>query len=180
MAIPLISILIFGVFVAIGVWYRRRPEIHRPMMLLATLSIVAAATDRITGLSLSMPRASGAGYLVRFFPPRRGARRLGCSRRRPRQAQGPGVGKQEYRTRLQHGVPIHRQRIDGVPSGTGEGRCRARSPRDRLRNLHDPASADQEGRESAPGLRGRQRHDSSHPRRSVRRSRPPNNDQTTG
>jgi hypothetical protein len=50
MAIPIISILTFGTFVAIGVWNRRRPEIHRPMMLLATLSVIAAATDRITGL----------------------------------------------------------------------------------------------------------------------------------
>lgn len=50
MAIPFFSIVTFGVFVAIGVAFRRRPEIHRPMMLLATLSVIAAATDRITGL----------------------------------------------------------------------------------------------------------------------------------
>lgn len=50
MAIPIFSILTFGLFVALGIWHRRRPEIHRPMMLLATLSIIAAAADRITGL----------------------------------------------------------------------------------------------------------------------------------
>ncbi|MFA5058423.1 MAG: hypothetical protein WC485_09940 [Opitutaceae bacterium] len=65
MAIPIISILIFGVFVAIGVWYRRRPEIHRPMMLLATLSIMAAATDRITGL----PALYAASFWGRVFGP---------------------------------------------------------------------------------------------------------------
>jgi hypothetical protein len=50
MAIPMIAILTFGAFVAAGIWQRRRAEIHRPMMLLATLSIIPAATDRITGL----------------------------------------------------------------------------------------------------------------------------------
>ena len=50
MAIPMFAILTFGAFVAVGIWQRRRPEIHRPMMLLATLSIIPAATDRITGL----------------------------------------------------------------------------------------------------------------------------------
>lgn len=50
MAIPILTILTFGTFVAIGIWNRRRAEIHRPMMLLATLSIIPAATDRITGL----------------------------------------------------------------------------------------------------------------------------------
>jgi hypothetical protein len=68
MAIPIISILIFGVFVAIGVWFRRRPEIHRPMMLLATLSIVAAATDRITGLSALYAESIWGRVFGPFFP----------------------------------------------------------------------------------------------------------------
>lgn len=50
MAIPMFAILTFGAFVTVGFLRRRRPEIHRPMMLLATLSIIPAATDRITGL----------------------------------------------------------------------------------------------------------------------------------
>jgi hypothetical protein len=50
MAIPIFAILTFGAFVAVGLRNRRRPEIHRPMMLLATLSIIPAATDRIKGL----------------------------------------------------------------------------------------------------------------------------------
>ena len=65
MAIPMISILLFGAFVAVGVWQRRRPEIHRPMMLLATLSIIAAATDRITGL----PDLYAASVWGRLFGP---------------------------------------------------------------------------------------------------------------
>jgi hypothetical protein len=65
MAIPIFSVLMFGIFVAIGVWYRFRPEIHRPMMLLATLSIIAAATDRITGL----PQLYGMSIWGRVFGP---------------------------------------------------------------------------------------------------------------
>jgi hypothetical protein len=51
LAVPLISILIFAGFVALGVWYRRRPAVHRPMMLLATFAIIPAAVSRIEPLS---------------------------------------------------------------------------------------------------------------------------------
>ncbi|MDB6020718.1 MAG: hypothetical protein JWQ04_575, partial [Pedosphaera sp.] len=47
MAVPIISVGIFGLLVAIGVWKRRRPEVHRPMMLLAVLAVMPAALDRI-------------------------------------------------------------------------------------------------------------------------------------
>lgn len=50
MAIPIISILIFAVFVIVGVWNRRRPEVHRPMMLLGVLAVVPAAVDRIDAI----------------------------------------------------------------------------------------------------------------------------------
>src|SRR5512143_1036283 len=50
MAIPVISILIFAVFVIVGVWNRRRPEVHRPMMLLGVLAVVPAAVDRIDAI----------------------------------------------------------------------------------------------------------------------------------
>jgi hypothetical protein len=65
MAIPIFSILTFGAFVAVGLRERRRPEIHRPMMLLATLSIIPAATDRITGL----PELYAASALGPLFGP---------------------------------------------------------------------------------------------------------------
>jgi uncharacterized membrane protein YozB (DUF420 family) len=39
----LVNILGFGVLAGIGLIYRRRPEIHRPMMLLATLFVAAPA-----------------------------------------------------------------------------------------------------------------------------------------
>jgi hypothetical protein len=47
MTVPLIGIATFGAFVAIGVWQRKRPAIHRPMMLLAMLAAMPAALDRI-------------------------------------------------------------------------------------------------------------------------------------
>ena len=51
MAVPLISIAIFAGLVVAGIWNRRRPEVHRPMMLLATLAVIPAALDRIDALS---------------------------------------------------------------------------------------------------------------------------------
>ncbi len=47
MAVPVVGVIVFGAFVAAGVWFRRRPEIHRPMMLMATLSAIPAAVSRI-------------------------------------------------------------------------------------------------------------------------------------
>jgi hypothetical protein len=40
------EMLSFGIFVAIAVVYRRRPEIHRPMMLLASLMIISGSLGR--------------------------------------------------------------------------------------------------------------------------------------
>jgi hypothetical protein len=51
MAVPIISITLFAGFVAAGVWNRRRPEVHRPMMLLATMAAIPAALDRIAVIS---------------------------------------------------------------------------------------------------------------------------------
>jgi hypothetical protein len=64
-AIPIFAVLIFGAFVAVAVWQRRNRDVHRPMMLLATLSIIAAATDRITGI----PGLYGATVFGRVFGP---------------------------------------------------------------------------------------------------------------
>jgi hypothetical protein len=51
MAVPFSSLLLFAVFVSIGVWQRRRPEVHRPMMLLASLAVMSAAVSRIGAIS---------------------------------------------------------------------------------------------------------------------------------
>lgn len=51
LVVPLSSVVLFGIFVAIGVWQRRRLEIHRPMMFLASLSVVSAALGRLPVLN---------------------------------------------------------------------------------------------------------------------------------
>ena len=45
--IMLTEILAFVTFVTIGGLYRRRPRVHRPMMMLASLAIISGATGRI-------------------------------------------------------------------------------------------------------------------------------------
>jgi hypothetical protein len=58
LAVMLGEMLIFSAFVAIGMVYRRRAEIHRPVMLLATIEITSGALGRcpyISGLSIVPP-----------------------------------------------------------------------------------------------------------------------------
>jgi hypothetical protein len=47
MAVPVLDITLFALFVVAGVWNRKRPDIHRPVMFLATLAAVAAGISRI-------------------------------------------------------------------------------------------------------------------------------------
>ena len=47
LTVPLSGILTFALFVTVGALNRRRPEIHRPIMWLASLAVVAAALGRI-------------------------------------------------------------------------------------------------------------------------------------
>lgn len=51
MAVPFLSVLIFAGFVAVGVWKRRRPVVHRAAMFLATLSAISAAVSRIDAIN---------------------------------------------------------------------------------------------------------------------------------
>lgn len=51
LAVPIISILIFSGFVILGVSKRRQPDVHRSMMLLATLAIISAAVSRVDFLN---------------------------------------------------------------------------------------------------------------------------------
>ena len=51
MTVPIFSIVIFAGFVAAGILNRRQPEVHRPMMLLATLAAMPAAVSRIDPLN---------------------------------------------------------------------------------------------------------------------------------
>lgn len=51
LTVPLSGILTFGVFVFLGVWHRKRPEIHRPLMFMGSLAVVAAAVGRMPVLN---------------------------------------------------------------------------------------------------------------------------------
>jgi hypothetical protein len=51
LTVPLSGVLTFALFVTVGVLNRRRPEIHRPIMWLASLAVVAAALGRIAPLT---------------------------------------------------------------------------------------------------------------------------------
>ena len=47
LAIQFFALVMFAGYVGVGIWNRKHPEIHRPMMLFATLTVLAAALDRI-------------------------------------------------------------------------------------------------------------------------------------
>ncbi len=47
LVIPLGDMLVFGSLVAAGFYYRRRPDVHKRLMLLATVAILPAATARL-------------------------------------------------------------------------------------------------------------------------------------
>lgn len=47
LSLPLINILEFGVLVAAGFWFRKKPETHKRLMVLATISILPAAVARL-------------------------------------------------------------------------------------------------------------------------------------
>ncbi|MEZ6141493.1 MAG: hypothetical protein R3B84_13050 [Zavarzinella sp.] len=51
MAVPFLGILLFAAMVGAGIWFRRKPKIHRPMMLFATLNALSAALARIDAFS---------------------------------------------------------------------------------------------------------------------------------
>ena len=69
------TLFMFAAFVAVGIWYRRRPEIHRPMMLLATLSTMAPAIARIDALNALYQGT----VLERIFGPSLGMLILGAA-----------------------------------------------------------------------------------------------------
>lgn len=67
MAIPVVNILCFAGFVAAGLFARRNRAFHRPMMLLATLSIMSAAISRIDSVSHWYQSTAWASWFGPFF-----------------------------------------------------------------------------------------------------------------
>jgi hypothetical protein len=75
MVLGFYTLLMFAAFVGVGVLYRRRPEIHRPMMLLATLSTMTPAIARIDALNAVYQGT----VLERIFGPSLGMLVLGAA-----------------------------------------------------------------------------------------------------
>jgi len=48
--IPFGDILSFGAMVGLGLYFRRRPEVHKRLMLLATITLLSAAIARLPGV----------------------------------------------------------------------------------------------------------------------------------
>ena len=47
LVVPLGDLLVFGTLIGVGLYFRRRPDIHKRLMLLATISILPAAISRL-------------------------------------------------------------------------------------------------------------------------------------
>jgi hypothetical protein len=65
---PVTAVLIFALFVTLGVLNRRRPDYHKRLMILATASMIIPALARIvTHTTTALPGAFGALVLVNLF-----------------------------------------------------------------------------------------------------------------
>lgn len=49
------DMVVFGGFFAAAIWYRRKPRIHRPAMVVAATALLVAAISRMTFLPASVP-----------------------------------------------------------------------------------------------------------------------------
>ena len=76
--VMLAEMVVFAAFAAAGILWRRRPERHRAMMLLASLSILAGATVRMPDLPSCLRRRRLAGALRPDLHARRDPRRRAC------------------------------------------------------------------------------------------------------
>lgn len=61
MVVPLTTMLLFGVFAGAGLSYRKRPDVHKRLMLLATIAMLPAAIGR------AMARLFGIANPALFF-----------------------------------------------------------------------------------------------------------------
>lgn len=65
---PFFAIGMFALFVSAGVLFRQRPDIHKRLMLLATVSLLGPALARIWGMLTTItPNAIGALILLNLF-----------------------------------------------------------------------------------------------------------------
>lgn len=66
LAIPLSTVVMFGGFVAAALWFRRRPDYHKRLMLLATTAVLLPAAARISTLWLQgiLPPGPPGGIIL--------------------------------------------------------------------------------------------------------------------
>lgn len=67
LTVPVLGILVFGLFVLVGVLNRYRPMVHRPLMLLSSVSVVAAAFGRMRPLNALLEETWGVTVFGAFF-----------------------------------------------------------------------------------------------------------------
>jgi hypothetical protein len=65
--IPLGDMVLFGSFLVPAALYRRRPEVHKRLMLLATVAIVFAAVFRLNVAGMPMPAAIALWFVPVFL-----------------------------------------------------------------------------------------------------------------
>jgi hypothetical protein len=61
------SFITFTTFVSLGLWFRRRPDWHRRLMLLASISIIGTATSRISSWFGDVTGPINTVLLLGFF-----------------------------------------------------------------------------------------------------------------
>ena len=95
---PLLDMLVFAPFFAAAIYYRRKPELHKRLMIVATTSLLIAAVGRMQ--FLGEPRILlGAPDLDGADPARDGARLLAATPRSsglragPRRARARGTAR---------------------------------------------------------------------------------------
>ena len=66
LAIPLFDMAVFAPLVAYGIYFRRRPDFHKRFMLLATVSLLAAALARLARMVPIPPAIVATGPLFYF------------------------------------------------------------------------------------------------------------------
>lgn len=57
MAIPIATVAVFPALVGAALWYRRRPDVHKRLMLLATAELIVAGVARLPVIATSGPLA---------------------------------------------------------------------------------------------------------------------------
>ena len=67
LTLPLTEIANFTLFIGLGFLFRRRPSLHRPLMLMGTLSVGQAGIGRISSVRNAFSQATHASFFPTFW-----------------------------------------------------------------------------------------------------------------